>query len=378
MADIDFDELFQNDNCFCGSQISYVECHKKKIYKKQNEIPHDQAKFSRRNRACPIRVDGVVCGKNTISSHSQQRRGALKAITEKGHVAGFSNGPNTKPSLRGKIGLELISARKASTFPGLCAEHDKQLFKEIENKVLKPNFRTSLQLAKRCAYYEAVVHSDVALFSNWLTTVPKFQFPFDTECVSAEIDNMMHYSGYTWHLLEIISKIEQRSSARKLNYYSVLIDTVLPFSATGCFCIENDLLGKKLQPFSESNRKFSYAHFSVNPQSDGSTIFSISSTDDMDRKASFAFIDSFRNVNSTEFANALLRTALEHTENIYFRPSWIAALSETARQEIIGRFDDFVVFSVGSEKPAGSLVEPLGITIEGGKIKTSSNLGNSR
>lgn len=370
----DFDKLFLGERCFCGSGKSYLNCHSQKHYRHQNEIALDQSKFMHRARSCPVRVTGTTCNKPVIASHSQQRRGPLKQITESGHLVGFSGGPNTNPKGDGAPKLLRVSAKKASTFPGLCSAHDKQLFKDIENRILEPCYRSALGLARRCAFYEAVVHTDAALFLNWLDTVPTFEFQVNTPSYSAELENMKHYASYNWYLLNLINKIARRESTRKLYYYSALIDAVVPFSATGCFCIENDVGGNKLQSFSEKGRKFSYAQLSVLPQENGTTLVSISSTSDRDRNASRRFLTSFLKCGKECFSNAILRTALEYTENIYFRESWLNSLTDVQKQDICNRFDDQDFFSVGLEKPSNSLAAPLAISVPGLRIHQSFKL----
>ncbi len=327
-----------------------------------------------RPRLCPVSFSGEECGKPVIASHSQQRRGPLKQIAEAGHVIGFSDGPNTKPSSSDERELVRVSAKRASTFPGLCAEHDATSFCEIENKILRPGYRTSLALAIRCALYEAIVHTDGALFLNWLQTVPNFDFWLDTNSFKSELEHMIHYSRYNWDLIKLIQRIERKSSARKLYFYSALIDTVLPFSATGCFCIENDIFGNQLQPFSEYGRKFSYAQLTVMPQANNTTLISISSTTDKDKASSLRFVNSYRACKPDDLPNAILRTALEYTENIYFKPTWIESLSTDEKRSLVDRFDDRAVFEAGQEKPENSLSLPLNLSVPGTRIKQLSNV----
>ncbi|PZX19310.1 hypothetical protein LY10_04089 [Planktotalea frisia] len=214
-------------------------------------------------------------------------------ISESGHVLGFSDGPNAT-GVHGRKKLVKLSARKASTFPGLCSEHDASVFSNIEKGPLKANYRSALSLSQRCALYEAVVHSDGALFSNWLHAVPRFNFAFDTNIMIPEFENMLHYAGYTWNLVALLSKIERRESIRKLYHLTAIVDEVLPFSGTGCFCIENDFLGRQLQAFNETHNKFAYAQISVLPQVDGTTVVSLASTSDKNKYVSRKFINSFR------------------------------------------------------------------------------------
>ncbi len=327
-----------------------------------------------RPRTCPVSTNGVSCGHPVIASHSQQRKGPLKEITEAGHVVGFSNGPNAKPSDNRRQDFAKVSAKRASTFPGLCAKHDATVFSEIENKTLNPSYRNSLGLAIRCTLYEAIVHTDAGLFLNWLREVPSFEFWMDPTVYTDELEHMAHYARYNWDLVNLLQRIESKKSTRKLFFYSALIDAALPFSSTGCFCIENDIAGNQLQPFSDFGRKFSYAQLTIMPQSNGTTLLSVSSTNDRDRDSSWRFVKSYAECKAELLPNAILRTALEYTENTYFRPSWINSLNSSQKKLILERFDDRAVFEVGKEKPHASLAAPLDLEISGTRVKFASNV----
>ena len=70
------------------------------------------------------------CCKKAIGSHSQSKSSSLKSIEENGlvislHYNAFANGPapEWKP----------IGINKVSKFPGFCATHDDELFKEVDS-----------------------------------------------------------------------------------------------------------------------------------------------------------------------------------------------------------------------------------------------------
>lgn len=72
------------------------------------------------------------CRNKPIASHSIQRNGPLKLLSENNHVVmfytditDFESGPRTI--------VKLTGLKQATTFPGLCAEHDNEIFSDIEN-----------------------------------------------------------------------------------------------------------------------------------------------------------------------------------------------------------------------------------------------------
>lgn len=76
---------------------------------------------------CP----GMECASRAIAAHSVQNNGILDRLAEDGHVISpriqvrFSNQPPN-------YAFERIGRNKATTFTGLCAQHDTELFKPID------------------------------------------------------------------------------------------------------------------------------------------------------------------------------------------------------------------------------------------------------
>ncbi|RKU01295.1 hypothetical protein C7H84_21860 [Burkholderia sp. Nafp2/4-1b] len=61
-----------------------------------------------------------------IRSHTVQRRGGLRLISEDGHAYSAKKGFVQIGKIDGKVGLEKIGVADASTFPGFCNHHDSR------------------------------------------------------------------------------------------------------------------------------------------------------------------------------------------------------------------------------------------------------------
>lgn len=83
------------------------------------------------------------CRKEAIQSHSLQKRGPLKSISENGHVIKFGR-TLAANALVSKDFCEKIGVKKASIFRGFCPEHDSSIFAEIERETVILNERTAL------------------------------------------------------------------------------------------------------------------------------------------------------------------------------------------------------------------------------------------
>jgi hypothetical protein len=112
----------------------------------------DAARVFKRERetgACMYAVPGgEACLQPPIRSHSVGRSEHLQRIAENGHVLGYSR--NTlRHLLHVGANMEFIGLKNASTFPGFCASHDHELFKEIDRSPIELNLRTVALLAYR-------------------------------------------------------------------------------------------------------------------------------------------------------------------------------------------------------------------------------------
>jgi hypothetical protein len=101
----------------------------------------------------------TMCPRPAIRAHSVQNSNVLDLLVVDGHVVAPSirldakNGPS--------IDLAAIGRNRASTFAGLCAEHDHALFAPIETGAIDPeNAEHAFLLAYRAVLYE--VHATCA------------------------------------------------------------------------------------------------------------------------------------------------------------------------------------------------------------------------
>jgi hypothetical protein len=95
---------------------------------KKEQLTHkftiiNELKSWKKNQTCIVKN----CKNRSIeNSHTIQKSGSIKQISENGHVLT----PNFN-SITGKIELIKVGVNEASTFPGYCSEHEK-LFQEFE------------------------------------------------------------------------------------------------------------------------------------------------------------------------------------------------------------------------------------------------------
>lgn len=85
----------------------------------------------------------MSCGERVIRAHSIQNKRALELLQVNGKVM-MMRGRTGKAGP--KVDLELVGRNQASVFTGLCSEHDREIFLDIDTKPLDPNDRRQLFL----------------------------------------------------------------------------------------------------------------------------------------------------------------------------------------------------------------------------------------
>ena len=363
-----------DDICFCNSGKYYGDCHLVKRYSHPNEISSDQLKFFRWWPGCGVVEHELLCSESVINSHSLQKKIVLESIAEDHHVLTFSTNRYGRESFRNEpTSFVKASTKNASTFRGLCAKHDASLFKRIEIFPLRTNYQTAILLAHRSILFEALEHTKASIWLDWLSEVPKFDFFFDPTSYHDEAENMHFYASYNWELLRRINNVIDRKSVRKFSYVAVEFEGKPDFCATGCFCIELSFSGARLQDFSKS-AKFNYAQLVAIPTSKISWVFILSALEDQNKLAARLFLESFLHQPRRMLGESALRATICHTENAYFRPSWIKSMSEKSKTELLARFDYGVDLEVGQVKEPASLSEPLDLKIGAKILNVFSNL----
>lgn len=129
-------KIGRNDKCPCGSGKKFKHCHGGVNEPRKPHIGQADKRLSQLTPKpqclAPSSMKNECHGK-IIDSHSVSRSGSLGMISREGHVY------STKPSMidlenhDGNFQPKLLGAKRASTFPGFCAHHDKLIFSPLED-----------------------------------------------------------------------------------------------------------------------------------------------------------------------------------------------------------------------------------------------------
>jgi hypothetical protein len=118
------------EECWCGSGRKFKKCHRFREQEAKlqlGEVLNEQRRIFWRQRGCMHPYAGPnKCSGTIIDSHTIQRKGPLHELVDtSNHVCKLEVAPE-------EVLVKEIGWRKASTFPGYCAEHDSRIFGPLE------------------------------------------------------------------------------------------------------------------------------------------------------------------------------------------------------------------------------------------------------
>jgi hypothetical protein len=269
---------------------------------------------------------GMNCDKEAIRAHSIQNSGVIDLIAVDGHVLAFrpsfsSEGP--------EIEFKLVGRNHASTFTGLCNEHDTKLFIPLDTKPLDVKDREQLfLLAYRSVTRElhAVMEGAIKIQSGYMSRVERGIDPADDLSPAGMFA--------TQHLMNSYLTYQYRAE----NYDK-------PFISGNFDAIEHDvlLLGNQL-PVVAVSSLFSLDHIEVAddvarvvlnviPMASDRTLVVFSYTPE-DRRAAKPALDRVLTSQGAYQKYELSRLILSRVENVLLSPAHFNAWDQEKARRI--------------------------------------------
>ncbi len=183
------------------------------------------------------------CTQSSISSHSQQKEGQLRAIAENGLVYALDRNmfQYIKSVLKeeGDCVFTKKGIQEASTFAGYCSQHDQMIFAPIEKQELTPdNPLQAALLFLRAMSFEYAAKRKAAIQLNTLM-----------DNIGEDANVNWQEEGNAWlqgvklfldregpFLMSQIFDIMTKSDYERLHTSWVRVPQTLPISVTTCVC----------------------------------------------------------------------------------------------------------------------------------------------
>ena len=274
------------------------------------------------------------CPEPAIAAHSVQRSRFIKPLAEDGHVLAFKLDATARNGL--SIDMRLVGVNQATTFTGLCANHDNAIFSPIEKQEI--DFTDSEQLfllAYRCVLSE--LHEQMlsasrvqgAYFSRVRQGIDSGSEPSHAG-LQATQRLILAYEAYQYKCT-----LDAELNARRFKFLRHEVIRVPTKMATvagnAVYSVDNVDVGDS----------WLRMHLNVLPISQSETVVVFSYLKEASKKA----LRHLTPVLSSRDAADRLKLSqfiLDGGGNTVFRPSFVQAWSSTKRDAVLTYFHDSV------------------------------------
>lgn len=323
-----------NERCWCESGLKWKNCHRDRSRQSpvgQNVWLGAYSK-SRRIGSCQHPNAPAACSGEPIGSHTVQRSGLLNSIAENGHVYSRRDYSGRK-NQRGQP--DLIGVNKASTFPGFCSHHDGETFKLID-RLDVVNSKAAFLLSYRSLCFEVhmkqVAHETLLHTKSYIDRGMPFNIQASRQSYLSEQIYLMDV-GRREHLrrkLEWDNYLVSDEYA-EFEFATFEIPNEFPMLASGTFFHEYDFSGRYLQPPGRLLQTYGLLAFNLMRSIAGvRLVFGWVKGE----PSAAAFVESLAALPSDRFLEAVVRFCWDITDNLFIRPSWWDAKSETQKETL--------------------------------------------
>lgn len=328
----------RNELCWCRSGKKYKKCHLNREGQKEINVYELEQKMLAELRegycSYPAPSSDNPCSATITKAHTVQKNGGLAAIAEAGHVL------TVKPVMKEMIKTEgnpqprKIGVKLASVFPGFCSNHDSAIFKPIEGKTLTLKTETAFLFSYRAVAYERF--SKEAHHRSTLNSREADRgMPFWKQSV---IQSLLHDTiiGLKIGMRDVNRWKDQFDSQllsglhHDFHFVAIRFDRILPIVACGAFHPEFDLNGKRLQQLGQD--KFVLDHVTLTVTTFEENTVVVFGWIGPPNGPARTLVKSFLATDDSRKADALVRLLFIHTDNVFLRPSWWAALPKSSQK----------------------------------------------
>ena len=345
--------------CWCGSGKKWKWCHKQREGKRPVNIGEQIVQFRdefAKGFCSHPEASTDTCSDRVIRAHTVQRRGGLAAIAENGHVISAMSAAQDIFKNDGKFVPRRVGIKGASTFMGFCNRHDTEMFRPVETQSVTLTPETCFLLAFRAIAYEHFTKQAQWRSSEILRDMD-FGRPFEVQVavqshVHAYVAGVRRGLTDTQRWKDQYDEIfcEQRFGDH--HFLAVEFSQILPVVGCGGFHPEYDFEGNPLQKISRGTSPHEHVTFNLSVLN-GKSVGLLGVTERTNGPAE-ALLHSFKNLPDPGKANAMIRLAFEHIENIYIDPIWWKDLDDKIRDALTSRMPSGVGLD-GAEREAECL-----------------------
>ena len=334
----------RNNLCWCGSGREHKRCH----LGRESQTPFPSWKlWERFNRSFAKKVCSAPnawlnrCHGGVSRAHTVPRSSSLRQIARRGHVYSFLPLRKQLERHEGVLHPQLVGIRRASTFPGFCADHDNAIFAPLEKKNFSGTAEQFHLLGYRALAREMYNKRAASALVDFIRETDRGKSFVEQVAIQATVDGMNAGFDTSNRNLDYYKSRYDRCLVSgefdSVEGYVIEFDAPPPVMCSGAVFPEQDFKGMELQDLGDFLRipdLLCYASFYGGRR--GAVVFSwLSENGDTCRR----FIESLKEIPNALVPGALLRFFFEYCENVHMAPNWWEGLSKQTRESIIDRMD---------------------------------------
>ncbi|WP_313048619.1 hypothetical protein [Pseudomonas soli] len=275
--------------------------------------------------------NGVRCNK-IILAHSIQKQGQLSLIAESGHVYRLSADLSALKTSGGKPQLRKVGLNRASTFPGMCGQHDNELFSPIDNSPLTGSREQVALYAYRSICREFFVKENASITLNKMVGSPGLDWSQQQLLRSAAWGQTVGFQRLKRHK----GIYDECLAAKDFSGFKFVIfesGSKFSFQTSGLIFPDYDFLGRQLQDLGPQTKELDLLTFFTAPTIEGWAF--VFAWHESSAKSCSWFIQSLAELVRTgaKAEDALLRFGLVCCENHEIRISWWDGLSSALKKQ---------------------------------------------
>lgn len=364
-------KIGRNDLCYCGSNIKYKKCHLNRHL--QPEVTEGEVKgFASKQRVAKTcfhsSVDGANCGGKIIKAHTVSKSGSLRSIARNGKVYNFKPDINSLFKNNGKFECQEVGIGQASTFPGFCAYHDKQLFSPVEDQEFEASVYNATLLGYRAIAREIYAKQHQTGGISFLKMMDKGK----PEFIQKELQSFAEFyeHGVDLGLQDLLLIKALYDEAFRSKDFAPSQFVIIEFTETphilfsGAIYPEFDFSGNKLQDLSMAGPLDGISTNAISTTKGGAISFQWFGESSANKR----FIQSLLALPENAWANAVTQLVFEFIENLFISPDWWDGLNPSLKQSLERR----VMHILGHEQ--NCLVPDGSVYFIWGKPTVSKNI----
>lgn len=332
----------RNAPCWCGSGKKYKKCH---LLREQEEPIHlwqIEKEFKRvltRRQCLAPSAWTEDCSAQISRAHTVPRSSSLALIARDGHVYGFRGSVTDFERTGGEIRPRLVGINKASTFTGLCSEHDRSIFAPVETEIFRATQEQCFLLCYRgliCEIFEKTAMASLMPLNRRMDRGKSV----DQQHMIQEYMAAME-TGYSLaaadenYLKRTYDEILVTSNYHRARGYIVELAEAPPVMCSSSFYPEEDFEGNEMQDLDDYDRvPHSISLTSFHGGKHGAVV--LSWIDEHD-PVCIPFVKSLHRIRDSALTSALIKLLFMPVGNVYIQPQWWEALSSVSREGLLKR-----------------------------------------